>query len=259
VTIGQTGTPGPGLCSDPYDWVQVTVASGNAYVVPTTGGISAWTVISWSTQAGAGGGRLTMKIYRPLGGTIYGVVGHDGPRSLLGGAFNTFTTSIAVKAGDVLGSSTPSDSGFPACSFSAPGDLILYREGDLADGQSGTFPNSTPDTRLDVSAVITPTNAFTLDKAKLNKKKGTATLAIDVPNPGELTGSGKGVKVAGAAGAVISKSVPAGPAQLLIKAKGKKKKKLNETGKVKLNVAVTYTPTGGDPATQSRKLKLKKR
>ncbi len=40
---------------------------------------------------------------------------------------------------------------------------------------------------------------------------------------------------------------------------GKKKRQLNETGKVKLNVAVTYTPTGGDPSTQSRKLKLKKR
>jgi hypothetical protein len=45
---------------------------------------------------------------------------------------------------------------------------------------------------------------------------------------------------------------------LLIKAMGKKKRKLNETGKVKLNVAVTYTPTGGDPSTQSIKVKLKK-
>ncbi len=59
--------------------------------------------------------------------------------------------------------------------------------------------------------------------------------------------------------AVISKSVPAGPAQLLVKAIGKKKRKLNETGKVKLNVAVTYTPTGGDPSTKSVKVKLIKR
>ena len=44
----------------------------------------------------------------------------------------------------------------------------------------------------------------------------------------------------------------------MYKAKGKKKRKLNETGKVKLNVAVTYTPTGGDPSTQSVKVKLKK-
>ena len=47
-----------------------------------------------------------------------------------------------------------------------------------------------------------------------------------------------------------------GAVELLIKARGKKKRKLNETGKVKPNV--TFTPTGGDPSTQSRKLKLKK-
>ena len=41
--------------------------------------------------------------------------------------------------------------------------------------------------------------------------------------------------------------------------KGKKKRKLNETGKVKLNVAITYTPTGGVPSTQSLKVKLKKK
>jgi hypothetical protein len=45
----------------------------------------------------------------------------------------------------------------------------------------------------------------------------------------------------------------------LIKAKGKKKKQLNQKGKVKLNVAITYTPTGGDPSTQSVKVKLQKK
>jgi hypothetical protein len=264
VTIGQTGTPGGGLCSDPIDWVQATVTSGNAYVVPATGGISAWTVISWSTQAGAGGGRLTMKIYRPLGGRIYMVVGHDGPHSLLGGVLNTFTTtSIAVKAGDVLGSSTPSDSGFPACTLSgAPGDLILLGDGDpLADGQSGTFSSEDPDFRLNVSAVITPTNTFTLGAVSRNKKKGTATLTVeDVPNPGTLALTGNGLKTASAAGAVVAKTVTApGDVKLKIRAKGKKKRKLNETGKVKVKPKITFTPTGGDPSTQATKVKLKKR
>jgi hypothetical protein len=104
---------------------------------------------------------------------------------------------------------------------------------------------------------VDPTNAFTLGKTALNKKKGTATLNLTLPNPGELTASGNGVK-ASSAGARTSKSVGAGQAKLLIKAKGKKMRKLNETGKVKLNVAVTYTPTGGDPNTQSVKVKLKK-
>ncbi len=46
--------------------------------------------------------------------------------------------------------------------------------------------------------------------------------------------------------------------KLTIKAKGKKKGTLNETGKVKLRPKITYTPTGGDPSTQSVKVKLKK-
>ena len=80
---------------------------------------------------------------------------------------------------------------------------------------------------------------------------------MSVPNPGELTGSGKGVKVASAAR--ISKTVSApGEVKLTIKAKGKKKGTLNETGKVKLRPKITYTPTGGDPSTQSVKVKLKK-
>jgi hypothetical protein len=103
-----------------------------------------------------------------------------------------------------------------------------------------------------------PTNGFSFGELKRNKKKGTATLNLTLPNPGELTASGDGVRAASAGRAVISKSVTAGPAQLLIKAKGKKKKTLNETGKVKLNVVVTYTPTGGDPSTQSTRVKLKK-
>ncbi|HEY6653887.1 MAG TPA: hypothetical protein VI028_07150 [Solirubrobacterales bacterium] len=44
-----------------------------------------------------------------------------------------------------------------------------------------------------------------------------------------------------------------------IKASGKKKRKLNETGKVKVAPTLTYVPTGGDPTSQSTTLKLRKR
>jgi hypothetical protein len=43
-----------------------------------------------------------------------------------------------------------------------------------------------------------------------------------------------------------------------VKAKGKKLRTLNDTGKVKVTASVTYTPTGGDPQTQQLKVKLKK-
>ena len=105
--------------------------------------------------------------------------------------------------------------------------------------------------------MINPTNSFVAGAVTRNKKKGTATLAFNLPNPGDFSGSGQGAQVA-STGAVTSKAVPAGIATLVVKAKGKKKRKLNEKGKVKLNLAVTYTPTGGDPSTQSVRVKLKK-
>jgi hypothetical protein len=109
------------------------------------------------------------------------------------------------------------------------------------------------------TVICKPPNAFTLGKAKSNKN-GTATLTVNVPYPGELAASGNGVKSASAARAQAAKTVTApGAVQLLIKAAGKKRKKLNATGKVKVTANVIFTPTGGDPSTQSTKLKLKKR
>jgi hypothetical protein len=102
-------------------------------------------------------------------------------------------------------------------------------------------------------------NDFTIATITRNKKKGTATVTVNLPDPGELVGSGKGVKASSAGQAVTSKSAPAGPAQLVIKAKGKKKRKLARTGKVKLNVTISFTPTGGKPKTTSLKVKLKKK
>jgi hypothetical protein len=102
-------------------------------------------------------------------------------------------------------------------------------------------------------------NDFTIATIARNKKKGTATITVNLPDPGELVGSGKGVKASSAGQAVTSKSAPAGPAKLVIKAKGKKKRKLATTGKVKLNVTISFTPTGGKAKTVSLKVKLKKK
>jgi hypothetical protein len=235
-------------------------SGGNSYVVPSTGGVTSWTVTSWSHKASADSGQsLTMKFWRPLGGSMYMAVGHDGPRSPTPGTLNTYGgLSIPVKAGDVLGISPDGGGGNNGCSILVVGDQFSYQVGALADGQSDTFTGTTLGERLNVSAVVEPVNTFTLGSVTRNKKKGTATLACNLPNPGDLSGSGNGAKVSSTR-AVTSKSVGAGQAELLIKAKGKKKKKLNQKGKVKLNVAVTYTPTGGSPNTQSVKVKLKKK
>ena len=107
--------------------------------------------------------------------------------------------------------------------------------------------------------MFVPTNTFALGKVQRNRRKGTATLTVNVPNAGELALSGNGVRRARADGALAAKTVPtAGNVILPIRARGKKKRKLNETGKVTVRPRFTYIPTGGDPRTKSRRLTLKK-
>jgi hypothetical protein len=252
VTIGQTGTPTT-TCVPNTDRLQPTVTSGNSYVVPAT--VATGTIVSWSTEALAGAGqRLALKVYRSLGGPTYQVVGQAGPHDLTGGVLNTFQASVPVRAGDILGTSVePAPIANPGCNFPVTGENYLTRTGNLAVGASGDFVAGTPNRRQNISAVVNPANSFTLSKAKLNKKKGIAIIKATVPNPGGLTLSGKGLK------AVTKTAGSPGTVKLKIRAKGKKKKELNSTGKVKVKAKVSYTPTGGDLSTQSKKLKLKKR
>jgi hypothetical protein len=260
VTIGQlAAVPAPPCTIAPVERAQPTVTSGNPYVVPATGGVTSWVLTSWSHAAGTSTGQtLTMKIYRKVADpATFQVVGHDGPRPLVGGTINTFQASVPVRSGDVLGFHQPTATP-TACRLTAPGDTFqFFHPGTLNDGESAPFAPSAENNRLNISAVVGPTNTFSVGAIKRNKKKGTATLTATVPNPGELTGSGKGVKVAIAAR--ISKMVTApGKVKLTITAKGKKKATLNDAGKVTVKPKITYTPTGGDPSTQSVKLKLKK-
>jgi hypothetical protein len=105
----------------------------------------------------------------------------------------------------------------------------------------------------DIGAVeLQPSNALALGKLKKNKKKGTATLTVFLPPPsaGTLTLAGKGLKTQTAA--------ITGQTQLKLKVlpKGKVKKALRKKGKRKVQINVTYSPTGNNAATATRKAKL---
>jgi hypothetical protein len=257
-TIGQLSPAPVSACNAGLEWTQPAVTGGTPYVVPA--GIPSPTITSWSTTSGsAGTEQMTFKVYRKIADPAkYQVVAHDGPRQLAAGnALRTFPVNIPVNPGDVIGFHT---NDAPLCAFSSPADVYLFLAGTggLADGASGDF-NSTSAFRLNVSAVVKPSNVFTVGGATKNKRKGTATLTVNVPGPGEISISGKGVKAASAAGASAAATVTApGAVTLLVKATGKKRKKLNRSGKVKVAPSLSYTPTGGDPSTQSTTLKLKK-
>ncbi|MDX6582462.1 MAG: hypothetical protein QOI10_1646 [Solirubrobacterales bacterium] len=107
-----------------------------------------------------------------------------------------------------------------------------------------------------------PSNEFSFGKLKRDTHAGTAKLTVDVPGPGTLALSGSGIvrirdrateraprQTVGAAGSV----------KLKIKARGKARKRLKRHGSAKLEAKVTYTPTGGDPNTLTKKVKLIRR
>jgi RTX calcium-binding nonapeptide repeat (4 copies) len=155
VTVGQIApTPPTPICASPVDRLQPTVSAGTTYIVPANG-----TITSWNTLAGASSGELKMKVFRRVSGDTYIAVGHDGPRNLTVNTPNTFSTSVPVKAGDLLGLN--SFSGLPNCSFVVTGDSYLRAPpdpgtGDLADGQPALFIDPVLDRRLNISAVVEP-------------------------------------------------------------------------------------------------------
>ena len=228
------------------DWVQSGPATGNPYVVPDLAG----SITSWSTQTSASANQVwTFKVFRHVTGTTYRVVGHDGPRVLTPGKLNTFKTDIAVMPGDLIGMND-NDTATPvstSCAFVFPGATVSWFFGSLGDGQADSFGSTVADRRLNVEAAFEPRNRFTVSSVVRNRKRGTAVLTLVLPNPGELTAVGPGAKVL------------ASQTQLFVKAKGAKKRKLNRKGRAKINLAITYVPTGGTARTQHAKFKLIKR
>jgi hypothetical protein len=97
-----------------------------------------------------------------------------------------------------------------------------------------------------------PTNKFSLGKLKLNAKGGTATLTVALPGAGSLSLDGKGIKP------VSVRVAKASTAKLSVRLTGKAKVALGRTGKATVLVKVTFTPRGGAPNSQARKLRLRR-
>jgi streptogramin lyase len=166
--------------------------------------------------------------------------------------------------GNNLGRLTPDGQystleGFPAAPNRGPRQITTGPDNTLWVTLDVPDPMSTDDAVARVTGVSAPStgctdNQFTLGKAKKNKKKGTAKQAVTVPCPGEVAlAKTKKVK------ADKETAGGAGDVKLLVKPKGKAKDKLQDKGKAKVGLEITYTPTGGTPSTQSDKLKLVKR
>jgi hypothetical protein len=226
---------------------------------PDNGTTVNWTIVSYRVLVD-GTGRYAIRVIHPAGGGEFTGGGTSGPATPSGMGLQSFSANLPISPGDLVGLDLLDSSSSVA--EATPAGSTIYEWGNngfLADGQTAPPANVYSNGELAFNADLVPTNTFSVGRTQRNKKKGTATLNLTLPNPGDLIASGNGVKAASTNGAVISKSVGAGAAQLLIKATGKKKRALNKKGKAKLNVTVTYTPRNGDPQTQPLAVKLKKK
>jgi hypothetical protein len=155
----------------------------------------------------------------------------------------------------IYGSETPFDDGgiTPAPAFPPFADFELAYNVDVEpDCDGDRLGDETQDTVTSSCNPLSPSNLITLGKPKLNKKKGTAKLPVTVPGPGTLTLTGKGVVKQ------TKTPIAAATVKLMVESKGKKMRKLDNAGKVKVKITVAYTPTGGTPNSQSKTLVLKK-
>jgi virginiamycin B lyase len=167
---------------------------------------------------------------KPLSGPVSFTAG-------AGGAFSAPSSCSLVPSGPAQATChltyTPTAVGNPVLSAAFGGDLFY--------GQTAT------------SATLraNPSNAFSIVKRKLNRRKGTATLVAKVPGPGRLVIAGKGIQRGN------KPAAGAGRVKLVVKPLPRIVKKLRRSGKARLREKVAYTPSGGDPSSRTLKLTLK--
>jgi hypothetical protein len=229
--------------------------------------------ISFASLDGSGGGQLPTSgatlsspnfpalLKAPSGAAVPAISGGSAPGAVL-------SCSQGGWAADLLGSFLYRAPQSFSYSWSDDGTAIpAATQSSITASSAGNYScqvtaqNQAGSTAQTSASHPVPSNAFTIGKPKLNKRKGTAKLPVTVPGGGTLTLTGKGVvKQRPARATKASKAVSAaGTVKLLVKAKGKAKRKLNKRGRVKVKVTVTFTPSGGEPASQNKTLKLIKK
>jgi hypothetical protein len=248
VTLGQLAPlPVSASCSSTADYLQPSITGGNLYIARQAG-----TITSWSTRSAGAGATYVFKVFRrTTDPDVFQVVARS-PMHTLTSGINTVPVNIAVRSGDMIGMNESGDAN--SCTFDQLGDAVLTRAGSLSDGASGSFVPQN-DVRLNLSALLVPSNHFAIRSIARDRKQGTATVMVDVSNPGLVTISGKGLnKRRGSKVVAVARTV-----QFKIASVGSRKRKLERTGNVKLVPTMTFFPNGGDPASTTFTVKLKRK
>ena len=210
------------------------------------------TVTSWSVRANTGP-NLRLRVLRPAAGTTFSGVATSGPAGFTGpGISNPIATALPISLGDAIGLDSPN--GNLIFGLTPAGTTAFWNMPVLADGATRQADGTGSGRELLVQATIEPTNTVTFGAITRNKKKGTATVTVTVPNPGQLIYAGTGVSVTGPA----SVTAP-GDIQVTVRATGKKAKKLKRKGKTSVSFGTTFTPNFGAAGIAPESIILRKK
>jgi hypothetical protein len=150
VTLGSTtGNPSANICVQSIDctYVPFSGASAPELQVPFDGKVT-----SFSVNSGSAVGTVQLRVLRPAGGGKFTGAG-TGPSETLNTGTTTFTVSLPVKAGDVIGL----DNSSSALMFdtTSPTAITAYYElPPLADGATGAPNHNQSGYRLLLSATV---------------------------------------------------------------------------------------------------------
>jgi hypothetical protein len=257
ITIGSNlnSTPTSNMtgCNTPCTAVNLSLPAANQAANGLTSTVNG-TVTSWMAKANTGT-NLAMQVLRATGGANYTSLNTSSAVNFAGPVGGPFTTSQDLKIGDTVG--LRDSSGNLIYAATAGGTTAVWYlapAGPLGDGSTRPYDVADATHEVLVQATIEPSSKLQFDAPVLNKKKGTATMVMRVPNSGTLAYPTNGMSITGPTNVGSS-----GDFSLFIKATGKPLKKLKKKGKVTLSPTITFTPTNGNVAASTTKLTLHKK
>ena len=206
------------------------------------------TVTSWDYRSAAPGNPISLRVLHPNGGLSFTATGTTVSVPVLGGIRGEFAADLPIKIGDSVGVNTTGAQIF--ASGIAGASQISWALPPLAEGQSRDGTTS-PGVETLIRAIVQPTNTLRFASIERNRKKGTASVLVAVPNAGRLSYSGPNVTAIGPP----SLDGP-GAIRVLVKARRTKRKRLRDKGVIHVIPKVTFQPVLGDVATTPIKVKL---
>lgn len=217
---------------------------------PTVGTVTGFSIRTASSAS------VTFRLGRLVDQNAKTYIGDGtGPTVTLPGAGTySFPTLLPIRIGDYVGIDSSAVQAYAGECFGRGSNAGAVKfHPVLIDGGSPEPVVASAGCELLVNATVEPSNAFSFGKVKRSKARGKAILPADLPGPGSLTIGGHGLKqipgVADRAGLFRCQLTP----------NARSRRLLERTGRARVRARVTFTPKGGAPSAQQRRVTLVKK